>query len=50
MLTCTCAVQTVDVGKRLGLLKGVLKRERDGAVVSTCEHTVYNVDADAAKL
>jgi hypothetical protein len=40
-------LQTVNVGKRLALLKGVLKRE-DGALVSTCEHQMYNVDADAA--
>ena len=39
--------QTVNVGKRLALLKGVLKRE-DGALISTCEHQMYNVDADAA--
>jgi acyl-coenzyme A thioesterase 13 len=40
-------LQTVNVGKRLALLKGVLKRE-DGALISTCEHQMYNVDADAA--
>jgi G:T/U-mismatch repair DNA glycosylase len=40
-------IQTVNVGKRLALLKGVLKRE-DGALISTCEHQMYNVDADAA--
>lgn len=40
-------VQTVNVGKRLALLKGVLRRE-DGALVSTCEHQMYNVDADTA--
>jgi hypothetical protein len=39
-------IQTVNVGKRLALLKGVLKRE-DGAIISTCEHQMYNVDADA---
>lgn len=38
--------QTVNVSKRLALLRGVLKRE-DGALVSTCEHQMYNVDADA---
>lgn len=41
-------IQTVNVGKRLALLKGVLKREKDGAIISTCEHQMYNVDADAA--
>ncbi|KAM0719688.1 hypothetical protein Q7P37_003819 [Cladosporium fusiforme] len=48
MLVMEC--ETVDVGKRLALLKGVLKREKDGAVVSTCEHLVFNSDAGAAKL
>lgn len=42
-------VQIVHVGKRLCLLKGVLKREKDGAIISTCEHQKYNVDADMAK-
>jgi acyl-coenzyme A thioesterase 13 len=41
--------QTVNVSKRLALLRGVLKRE-DGALISTCEHQMYNVDADAVKL
>jgi hypothetical protein len=27
----------------------VLKREKDGAIVSTCEHQKYNTDADVAK-
>ncbi|KAF2167062.1 hypothetical protein M409DRAFT_54274 [Zasmidium cellare ATCC 36951] len=34
--------ETVHVGKRLALLMGVLKRERDGAIVATCEHERYN--------
>lgn len=41
--------QTVNVSKRLALLRGVLKRE-DGALISTCEHQMYNVDADTVKL
>jgi len=42
-------VQIVHAGKRLCLLHGVLKREKDGAIISTCEHQKYNVDADMAK-
>ena len=42
-------MQIVHAGRRLCLLKGVLKREKDGAVISTCEHQKYNVDADFAK-
>ena len=41
--------QTVNVSKRLALMRGVLKKQ-DGALVSTCEHQMYNVDADNAKL
>ena len=43
------SMQTVNVSKRLALMRGVLKRQ-DGALVSTCEHQMYNVDADAVKL
>lgn len=39
-------VQIVHAGKRLCLLKAVLKREKDGAVISSCEHQKYNIDAD----
>lgn len=39
--------ETVHVGKRIALLRGVLKRERDGVNLVTCEHNKYNVDADA---
>lgn len=35
-LVCECEV--THVGKRMAMTRGVLKRERDGAVVSTCEH------------
>ena len=28
----------VHMGKKLSMLKGTLKRERDGAIVSTCDH------------
>lgn len=31
------------------MLKAVLKREKDGAIISTCEHQKYNIDADLAK-
>lgn len=38
--------QIVHAGKRLALIIGRIVRERDGAVISTCEHNKYNVDAD----
>lgn len=37
--------EIVHVGKSLALLKGVLKRKRDGAVISTCEHNKAFVDS-----
>ncbi|KXL44472.1 hypothetical protein M433DRAFT_144408 [Acidomyces richmondensis BFW] len=39
--------EIVHAGKRLALILGKLVRERDGAVISTCEHNKYNVDADS---
>lgn len=39
--------QIVHAGKRLCLIKGVMKRERDGAVIATCEQNKYNIDAEA---
>ena len=47
--TSLIVVKTVNVGKRLALLKGVLIREEDGAIISTCEHDKYN-DDNAYKL
>lgn len=33
-----CECEIVHAGKRLCFLRGVMKRERDGAIISTCEH------------
>jgi acyl-coenzyme A thioesterase 13 len=38
--------QTVHVGKRIAMLRGVMRREKDGAALVTCEHNKFNVDAD----
>ncbi|KXT07134.1 hypothetical protein AC578_2377 [Pseudocercospora eumusae] len=38
--------ETVHVGKRIAMLRAVMKREKDGAALVTCEHNKYNVDAD----
>ena len=29
------------------MLRAYIRREKDGAVLVTCEHNKYNVDADA---
>lgn len=34
----------MHMGKRLCLLKGAIVREKDGAVVSVCEHNKVNLD------
>ncbi|KAF2168253.1 hypothetical protein M409DRAFT_21691 [Zasmidium cellare ATCC 36951] len=44
---CLMECETVHVGKRIALVKGELKREKDGAVLVTCEHNKVNVDADS---
>ena len=33
-----CEVEVMSAGKSLALLRGVMRREVDGALVSTCEH------------
>nr|POE96481.1 putative esterase f42h10.6 [Quercus suber] len=38
--------EIVQAGKRMSLLRAEMRREKDGALISTCEHTKYNVDAD----
>ncbi|KJY01927.1 thioesterase family protein [Zymoseptoria brevis] len=38
--------ETVHVGKRIAMVRAVMKRVKDGAALVTCEHNKYNVDAD----
>ncbi|KAF2720658.1 Thioesterase/thiol ester dehydrase-isomerase [Polychaeton citri CBS 116435] len=38
--------EIVHAGKRMCMLKAVLKRESDDALLVTCEHNKYNMDAD----
>lgn len=37
--------EVVQMGKKLALLRGVLKRERDGAIISTCDHNKAAVES-----
>lgn len=46
-----CGNQVVQAGKRMGLVRGVLRKESDGSIVSLSEHHICNVDSGAkAKL
>ena len=42
--------QVVQAGKRLALIRATMKRESDGAVISTCEHNKYHTDGDKARM
>ena len=46
----TSSTKIVHAGKRLCLLTGIMKREKDGQVVATCEHNKYNIDIEESKM
>ncbi|KUJ10270.1 Thioesterase/thiol ester dehydrase-isomerase [Mollisia scopiformis] len=42
--------EVVHAGKRLCSLKGVMRRERDGAIMATCEHGKVSIDPEIPKI
>ena len=36
----------VSAGKRMAFTRGVMKRKRDGAVISICDHNKVNTDME----
>jgi uncharacterized protein (TIGR00369 family) len=42
--------EVVSAGKRMCVLKGVMKRESDGEVLAVCEHGKVSIDPPVSKL
>ncbi|KAK3650993.1 hypothetical protein LTR56_006044 [Elasticomyces elasticus] len=42
--------EVAHVGKRLGLVRGTLTRERDGATISACQEDIANADVGKPKI
>lgn len=36
--------EVIQIGKRLAVLRGVMKREKDGVLLATCQHDKYLPD------
>jgi acyl-coenzyme A thioesterase 13 len=41
---CLVESEVVHLGKRMGVVRGVIKRKKDGVVLYTCEHGKATVD------
>lgn len=42
---CLVETEVIQIGRRLAMVRGVMKREADGALLATCEHQKYMADA-----
>jgi hypothetical protein len=40
-------VQIINIGSRMAMIQGVLRRESDGQIISTSEHHLFNNDRNA---
>lgn len=38
--------EIVNIGKKLCMLKGIMRRQEDNAVLATCEHGKFNIDPE----
>lgn len=41
---CLVEAEVVQIGRRLAVVRGVMKREADGVLLATCEHHKYMAD------
>lgn len=42
---CLIEAEVIQIGRRLAVVRGVMKREADGVLLATCEHQKYMADA-----
>lgn len=41
---CLIEAEVIQIGRRLAVVRGVMKREADGVLLATCEHQKYMAD------
>ena len=48
--TLLLEAEVVQAGKRLAMTRGVMKRAKDRAIISTCEHHIVNLTGDKPRI